>query len=163
MKLDGVWLPTTQGVMQQYATPSRSTPVKLDAAVKLCRNQGGRLWDKDPQQALGFSEIEFGQPYWILSDDGSMAEYTNTDIPESIFDNICTHISITETDQKIEVITVLDSEEGSGQGCTKEEFQGLTLCLRPVKEFTYANNPNYRQDQEETKTLIQKEKATEQL
>ena len=48
---DEIWLPTTQGVMQQYATPSKSTPVKLDEAVKICRQQGGRLWDKDPQQA----------------------------------------------------------------------------------------------------------------
>ena len=164
---DEIWLPTTQGVMQQYTTPSKSMPVKQDAAVKLCREQGGRLWDRDPQQATGFSEIEFGQPYWILSDDGSMAEYTtNTDIPEIVFDSICTHISITapeeETDQKIEVKTVFNTTEGSGQGCTKEEFKGLTLCLRPVKDFTYANNPDYRQDQEETKTLIQQVKVRRQ-
>ena len=44
-------------------------------------------------------------------------------------------------------------------------FKGLTLCLRPVKTYTYANDPNYRKDQQETKTLIstQKERATEQL
>ena len=165
---DGIWLPTTQGVMQQYTTPSKSISVKLDEAVKLCREQGGRLWDRDPQQATGFSEIEFGQPYWILSEDGSMAEYTtNTQIPETVYDSICTQIYIAEpeegTDQKIEVRTVFDTTEGSGQGCTKEEFKGLTLCLRPVKEFTYANNPDYRQDQEETKTLIQQEKAGTRL
>ena len=165
---DGIWLPTTQGVMQQYTTPSKSISVKLDEAVKLCREQGGRLWDRDPQQATGFSEIEFGQPYWILSDDGSMAEYTtNTEIPEIIFDSICTQIYIAEpeegTDQKIEVRTVFDTTAGSGQGCMKEEYKGLTLCLRPVKEFTYANNPDYRQDQEETKTLIQQEKAGTRL
>ena len=66
---DGVWLPTTQGVMQQYTTPSKTISVKLDEAVKLCREQGRHLWDKDPQMATGFSEIEYGRPYWILSDD----------------------------------------------------------------------------------------------
>ena len=45
VKQEGEWLPTTQGVMQQYATPSRSTTVTLKAAVTLCRNLGGRLWD----------------------------------------------------------------------------------------------------------------------
>ena len=164
---DVMWLPTTQGAMQQYATPSRSTPVNLAEAVRSCKDQGGRLWDRDPQQATGFSEIEFGQPYWILSDDGSMAEYTtNTDTPEIVYDPICTQISVKEeegADQRIEVKTVFDTAEGSGQGCTKEEFKGLTLCLRPVKEFTYANNPDYRQDQEETKTLIQQEKAGTRL
>ena len=159
LALDGIWLPTTQGVMQQYATPSKSTPVKLDEAVKICRQQGGRLWDKDPQQAAGFSDIEFGQPYWILSDDGSMAEYTITNTPEIVYDKMCTQISITDpaggTDQKLEVNTVFDTTEGAGQGCMSNEFKGLTLCLRPVKEFTYANNPDYRQDQEETNTLIQ--------
>ena len=161
---DEIWLPTTQGVMQQYTTPSKAVAVTLDEAVKLCRDQGGRLWDKDPQQATGFSEIVFGQPYWILSDDGSMAEYTTkSEIPEIVYDSICTQINIAEpeegTDQKIEVKTVFDTTEGSGQGCTKEEFKGLTLCLRPVKDFTYANNPDYRQDQDETKTLIQQAKA----
>ena len=159
LALEDIWLPTTQGVMQQYATPSKSTPVKLDEAVKICRQQGGRLWDKDPQQAAGFSDIEFGQPYWILSDDGSMAEYTITNTPEIVYDKMCTQISITDpaggTDQKLEVNTVFDTTEGAGQGCMSNEFKGLTLCLRPVKEFTYANNPDYRQDQEETKTLIQ--------
>ena len=53
--IDGKWLPTTQGVMQQYTTPSKSTPVELKDAIKICRQQGGRLWDKDPQQAAGFS------------------------------------------------------------------------------------------------------------
>ena len=72
---DGIWLPTTQGVMQQYTTPSKSISAKLDEAVKLCREQGRRLWDRDPQQATGFSEIEFGQPYWILSEDGSTKLY----------------------------------------------------------------------------------------
>ena len=116
---DGIWLPTTQGVMQQYTTPSKSTSVKLEEAVKLCRERGGRLWDRDPQQATGFSNIEFGQPYWILSDDGSMAEYTtNPEIPEIVYDNICTQIYIAEpeegTDQKIEVRTVFDTTAGSG-------------------------------------------------
>jgi hypothetical protein len=157
---DGVWLPTTQGVMQQYTTPSKAIAVKLEEAVKLCREQGGRLWDRDPQQATGFSEIEFGQPYWILSDNGSMAEYTsNPEIPEIVYDNICTQIYIAEpeegTDQKIEVRTVFDTTAGSGQGCTKDEYKGLTLCLRPVKGFTYANNPDYRQDREDAKTIIQ--------
>ena len=78
VKQEGEWLPTTQGLMQQYATPSRSTPVTLKEAMTSCRNLGGRLWDKDPQHALGFNDIEFNQPYWILSEDGSMAEYTKT-------------------------------------------------------------------------------------
>ena len=165
VKQEGVWLPTTQGVMQQYATPSRSTTVTLKAAVTLCRNLGGRLWDKDPQQALGFNDIEFDKLYWILAEDGSMAEYTKTDVPESIYDTLCTHVSIEGVAKKIEVRTVVDPEDESKQGCIEDNFQGLTLCLRPVKDFTYANDPNYRTDQGETKTLIriQKEKATEQL
>ena len=69
LKLDEIWLPTAQGAMQQYATPRKSVPVTLQEAVKLCKNKGGRVWDRDPQQAKGFSEIEFGHPYWILSDD----------------------------------------------------------------------------------------------
>ena len=165
---DGIWLTTTQGTLQQYTTPSKSTSVTLEEAVKLCKDLGGRLWDKDPQQATGFSEIEFGHPYWILSEDGSMAEYTtNSDVPEVAYDSICTQISVAEpeegTDQKIEVRTVFDTTVGSGQGCTKEEYKGLTLCLRPVKEFTYANNPDYRQDREDAKTLIQQEKAGTRL
>ena len=165
VKQEGEWLPTTQGVMQQYATPSRSTTVTLKAAVTLCRNLGGRLWDKDPQQALGFNDIEFDKLYWILAEDGSMAEYTRTDVPESIYDTLCTHVSIEEVAKKIEVRTVVDPVDESKQGCMEDNFQGLTLCLRPVKDFTYANDPNYRKDQGETKTLIriQKEKATEQL
>ena len=165
VKQEGVWLPTTQGVMQQYATPSRSTTVTLEAAVTLCRNLGGRLWDKDPQQALGFNDIEFDKLYWILAEDGSMAEYTKTDVPESIYDTLCTHVSIEGVAKKIEVRTVVDPEDETKQGCIEDNFQGLTLCLRPVKDFTYANEPNYRTDQEETKTLIriQKENATEQL
>ena len=165
VKQEGEWLPTTQGVMQQYATPSRSTTVTLKAAVTLCRNLGGRLWDKDPQQALGFNDIEFDKLYWILAEDGSMAEYTRTDVPESIYDTLCTHVSIEEVAKKIEVRTVVDPVDESKQGCIEDNFQGLTLCLRPVKDFTYANEPNYRTDQEETKTLIriQKENATEQL
>ena len=72
-KLDEIWLPTSQGVMQQYGTPRKTIQVSLREAVQECKIKGGRVWDRDPQQAKGFSDIEFGQPYWILSDDGSMA------------------------------------------------------------------------------------------
>ena len=68
-KQEGEWLPTTQGRMQQYATPSRFTKKTLKEAVTLCQTLGGRLWDKDPQHALGFDGIEFGKSYWILSED----------------------------------------------------------------------------------------------
>ena len=39
-------------------------------------------------------------------------------------------------------------------GCSTEEFTGLTLCLRPVKQYKYANNKNYRNLQEEAKAMI---------
>ena len=163
-KQEGEWLPTTQGRMQQYATPSRFTEKTLKEAVTICRTLGGRLWDKDPQHALGFDEIEFGESYWILSEDGSMAEYTTTDTPESIYDTYCTTVSIEESNKKIEVETV-DPINMSKKGCRDDNLKGLTLCLRPVKNYTYANDPNYRKDQRETKTLIpiQKERATEQV
>ena len=163
-KQEGEWLPTTQGRMQQYATPSRSTEKTLKEAVTICQALGGRLWDKDPQHALGFDEIEFGESYWILSEDGSMAEYTTTDTPESIYDTYCTTVSIVESNKKIEVETV-DPIDMSKKGCIDDNLKGLTLCLRPVKNYTYANDPNYRKDQRETKTLIPKQKgrATEQL
>ena len=106
-KQEGEWLPTTQGKMMQYATPSRFTEITLKQAVTTCQTLGGRLWDQDPQQALGFDGIEFGKPYWILSEDGSMAEYTITDTPESIYDIYCTTVSIEESNKKIEVETVI--------------------------------------------------------
>ena len=115
-KQEGEWLPTTQGRMQQYATPSRSTEKTLKEAVTICQTLGGRLWDQDPQQALGFDGIEFGKSYWILSEDGSMAEYTITDTPESIYDAVCTTVSIEELDKKIEVETV-DPIDMSKKGC----------------------------------------------
>ena len=163
-KQEGEWLPTTQGRMQQYATPNRFTEKTLKEAVTICQALGGRLWDKDPQHALGFDGIEFGESYWILSEDGSMAEYTTTDTPESIYDTYCTTVSIEESNKKIEVETV-DPIDMSKKGCIDDNLKGLTLCLRPVKNYTYANDPNYRKDQRETKTLIpiQKGRATEQL
>ena len=56
---EGVWYPTTQGIVRQYTTPSRNKPVQLEEAVNLCKNQGGHLWDKKPQLAVGFSNIEY--------------------------------------------------------------------------------------------------------
>ena len=48
------WLLTTQGIIQQYTTPSKTNPVTLEKAVKLCKDLGGRVWDQDPQQASSF-------------------------------------------------------------------------------------------------------------
>ena len=61
---DGIWLTTTQGTLQQYTTPSRSTPVTLGEAVTLCKNLGGRLWDKDPQQAIWY-EVASTSKFYI--------------------------------------------------------------------------------------------------
>ena len=55
----------------------------------------------------------------------------------------------------IEVETAI--AQGGGQGCDTQEFTSYTLCLRPVKEYQYANNKNYTINQEETKTLIKQE------
>ena len=163
-KQEEEWLPTIEGRMQQYATPSKHIERTLKEAVRICQGLGGRLWDKDPQQALGFGEIEYGESYWILSDDGSMAEYTTEDIPESIFDTYCTTVSIEESNRKIEVETVTPLNV-TKKGCSDDGLTGLTLCLRPVKTYTHANDPNYRKDQRETKTLIpiQKGRAIERL
>ena len=62
---------------------------------------------------------------------------------------------------KIEVKTVI--AVGGSQGCDSEDFLGYTLCLRPVKGFQYANNKNYRTEQEEAKTLIKQEGVIRQL
>ena len=79
-----------------------------------------------------------------------MAEYTTTDTPESIYDTYCTTVSIEESNKKIEVETV-DPIDMSKKGCRDDDLKGLTLCLRPVKTYTHANDPNYRKDQRETK------------
>ena len=162
-KQDEEWLPTSEGPMQQYAIPSKDTEQTLEEAVTTCRNLGGRLWDKDPQYASGFDEIELEKNYWILSEDGSMAQYTTTKTPESIFDETCTYAKV-KADRRIEVATLNPIDEVT-PGCIDNNIKGLTLCLRPVKTYTYANDPNYRKDQQETKIIIgtQKEKATEQL
>ena len=162
-KQDGEWLPTSEGPMQQYAIPSKDTEQTLEEAVTTCRTLGGRLWDKDPQDASGFDEIELEKNYWILSEDGSMAQYTTTKTPESIFDETCTYAKV-KADRRIEVAT-LNPIDDETPGCIDNNIKGLTLCLRPVKTYTYANDPNYRKDQQETKIIIgtQKERATEQL
>ena len=162
-KQDEEWLPTSEGPMQQYAIPSKDTEQTLEEAVTTCRTLGGRLWDKDPQYASGFDEIELEKNYWILSEDGSMAQYTTTKTPESIFDETCTYAKV-KADRRIEVATLNPIDEVT-PGCIDNNIKGLTLCLRPVRTYTYANDPNYRKDQQETKILIgtQKERATEQL
>ena len=162
-KQDEEWLPTSEGPMQQYAIPSKDTEQTLEEAVTTCRTLGGRLWDKDPQDASGFDGIELEKNYWILSEDGSMAQYTTTKTPESIFDETCTYAKV-KADRRIEVAT-LNPIDDETPGCIDNNIKGLTLCLRPVKTYTYANDPNYRKDQQETKIIIgtQKERATEQL
>lgn len=162
-KQDREWLPTSEGPMQQYAIPSKDTEQTLEEAVTTCRELGGRLWDKDPQDASGFDGIELEKNYWILSEDGSMAQYTTTKIPESIFDVTCTYAKV-KTDKRIEVATLPPIDDRT-PGCIDNDIKGFTLCLRPVGTYTYANDPNYRKDQQETKLLIgtQKERATEQL
>ena len=42
-KQEGEWLPTTQGMMQQYATPNKYTEKTLKEAVTICQALGGRL------------------------------------------------------------------------------------------------------------------------
>ena len=153
---EGGWFPTTTGEMMQYNTPRRSEPVELSEAVTICTEMDSKLWDENPQLALGFSNIEPNANYWIIDDNGAMAQYTKAE-PEVIYDNICTQVKITtptENDQqKIEVTTVLDTSNSS-LGCSTEEFTGLTLCLRPVNQYKYANNKNYRNLQEEAKAMI---------
>ena len=161
----GEWFPTTTGEMMQYNTPRRSEPVKLEEAVKLCTEMNSKLWDEKPQLALGFSNIEPNVNYWISDDNGAMAQYTK-DTLEMVYDNMCTQVKITtptENDQqKIEVTTVLDKTNAS-LGCSTEEFTGLTLCLRPVKQYKYANNKNYRNLQEEAKAIINQDAAARRL
>ena len=153
---EGGWFPTTTGEMMQYNTPRRSEPVELSEAVTICTEMDSKLWDENPQLALGFSNIEPNANYWIIDDNGAMTQYTKAE-PEVIYDNICTQVKITtptENDQqKIEVTTVLDTSNSS-LGCSTEEFTGLTLCLRPVNQYKYANNKNYRNLQEEAKAMI---------
>ena len=57
-----------------------------------------------------------------------------------------------EGDKKITVRKVMSMEEG--EGCQKPEFTFLTLCVRAVQNFPYANNKAYRENQEEAKKLI---------
>ena len=92
-----------------------------------------------------------------------MAQYTSTEVPESIFDDTCTYAKV-KTDRRIEVTTPPPIDDRT-PGCIDNNIKGFTLCLRPVGTYTYANDPNYRKDQQETKLLIgtQKERATEQL
>ena len=100
-----------------------------------------------------------------------MAKYTVTpNTPEIVYDDMCTQATIKKPERVgeepgIEVKTVFDTTEGAGaiQGCKNETFTGLTLCLRPVKNFDYANNHDYRQNQEETKTLIKQGEAITRL
>ena len=146
------WQLTSQGKIQQYTTPNRTFPVTLATAVKSCRDLGGRVWDQDPQEASSFSNIEYGQDYWILSEDGDMARYTLDDKPEVTYDEICTQVNVKAPvdgrDQEIKVKTVFEEEEG----CPDDK--GRTLCLSPVKTHTYANYPDYRQDKEDAKLII---------
>ena len=85
----GEWFPTTTGEMMQYNTPKRSEPVELSEAVTICTEMDSKLWDENPQLALGFSNIEPNANYWIIDDNGAMAQYTKAE-PEVIYDNICT-------------------------------------------------------------------------
>ena len=66
-KQDAEWLPTSEGPMQQYAIPNKDTEQTLEEAVTTCRELGGRLWDKDPQDASGFDSIVLERNYWILT------------------------------------------------------------------------------------------------
>ena len=145
------WRLTARGTIQQYTTPNKSIPVTLATAVKSCRDLGARVWDQDPQEASSFSDIEYGQDYWILSEDGDMAQYTLDDTPETLADSICTQVNVKEgegTDQDIKVKTVFQGETGC------EHNLGRTLCLSPVKTHAYANYPDYRQNQEDAKLII---------
>ena len=166
---EGKWYATTKGEMMQYATPSRDKPVKLIEAVKLCKDKDANLWDKKPQRGTGFSNIRHNKNYWISDNDGSMAKYTAADnIPKAVYDDICTQVQVktparVNEKPKIEVRTVFDTTPEADQGCKSEEFTGLTLCLRPVKNFDYANNKEYREYQQETKTLIKQEDAVRRL
>ena len=152
----------------QYATPKRNEPVKLKEAVQLCTTADSKLWDEKPQFASGFSNIKPNENYWISDINGAMAQYTVAGtIPELVYDDICTQVKVTSTiedDQpKIEVETVFDTGKNASQGCSTEDFTGLTLCLRPVKDFEYANSKDYRRYQTETKAIINQEAAARRL
>ena len=98
-----------------------------------------------------------------------MAKYTvASTIPEVVYDDICTQVQVrtpatADEKPKIEVKTVFETEAGAGQGCRSETFKGLTSCLRPVKEFDYANSREYRDYQQETKTIIKQADAAGRL
>ena len=161
----GDWFPTKTGEMMQYNTPRRNESVKLEEAVKLCTDMDSKLWDEKPQLALSFSNIEPNANYWISDSNGAMAQYTKKD-PEVVYDDICTQVKLTTTsdgeEPEIEVTTVLDKTDPS-LGCSTDEFKGLTLCLRPVKSYKYANNKEYRSLQREAKTIVNQETAVKRL
>ena len=135
------WQLTDKGTIQQYTTPNKTIPVTLATAVKSCRDLGGRVWDQDPQEASSFSGIEYGHDYWILSNDGSMAEYTLDDPPEVLGDSICTQVNVKApaagVKQEIKVKTVFEGRDGC------EHNVGRTLCLSPTHTpYSYANYPD---------------------
>ena len=165
---EGKWFPTNKGDMMQYSMPKKDKPVALKEAVKLCASDNSKLWGEKPQIASGFSNIKQNENYWISDTNGAMAQYTVTDhIPEMVYDDICTQVKVTSTQgyeqPKIEVVTVFDSAANSSKGCNTAEFKGLTLCLRPVKTYEYANKENYRRKQTETKAMVKKEVAARRL
>ena len=155
----GGWFPTTTGEMMQYNAPNRSEPVKLEEAVRVCTEMNSKLWDEKPQLALGFSNIKPNANYWISDDNGAMAQYTKAK-PEVVYDNICTQVKIItpreDYQPKVEVTTVLDKTDASLR-CSTDKFTALILCLRPVKQYKYANNKNYRNLQEEANAMINRD------
>ena len=119
---DGDWYATTKGEMLEYTTPSKEIAVRWKEAVQLCIEKRAKIWDKNPQQGLGFDQLKHGEEYWIASDDGAMAKYTTTDIPELVYDKICTTVKVENPveDEEPQIVVKTVVENDADWGCTDD-------------------------------------------
>ena len=152
-----IWHATTKGEMLEYATPSADTPVTLAEAITKCRELDARIWDRIPEQGLGFEKIKLGQEYWISSMNSELARF-NPRKSELQYDPVCTAVKIEQAsepgeEKKITIKNVVAMEAGK-TGCRDPQFKYLTLCVRAIPDLPYANNRDYRENQKESKDLI---------